>query len=135
MNFQNNGLSIWFDTDDAPAPQAASSLGDRWDLIIGVEPRSPNNLVLVNYRVNAGDTKTLRASELPGPWSGDTQYFRVTFPKLPPGATVKYLPFCQSAGRQVPAPSMRNLSASFRVPDLPSSSSTKPAPTPHTSPG
>jgi Protein of unknown function (DUF3237) len=108
MQFRNDGLTLSFDAETAPGPEG---------MTVTVQPRSASNVVLVHYCVNGDGAKTIRAHEIPGSRLADRQSFRVTFPRLPVGALVEYLPVCQNAGRQVPPPAVRDLPASFRVPE------------------
>jgi len=109
MQLRNDGLIISFVAEKAP---------EREGIVFTVEPRSPNNVVLVHYRINGDGVKTIRACEIPGVWSAEKQSFQAVFPRLPAGALVEYLPVCQNTGRQVPPPSVRDFPGSFRVPDV-----------------
>jgi hypothetical protein len=109
VQFCNDGLTLSFDSGGVPSGEG---------LRITARPRNASNVVLVHYRVNDGRVLTIRAHEMPGPWSADKQVFQARFPSLPPGALVEYLPVCACAGRQVPSASVRDLSSAFRVPEL-----------------
>jgi uncharacterized protein DUF3237 len=109
VEFCNDGLTLSFNADGVPPDDG---------LEITIRPRNASNVVLVHYRVDGRGPNTVRASEVPDRWSSDEQIFRATFPALPSGATVEYLPVCQSVGRRVPPLSGRDLPASYRVPQV-----------------
>ena len=107
VNFTNEGLSPWYGTPDALAPDEDAVMPRRGtSVVIGVRPASPGNSVAVRYRVDGGQTQTIPGRELRTDYQRQTQYFGVTFPALPTGSLVEYAPMLSNAGRQVPAPHM-----------------------------
>ena len=96
MELNNDGLTLWYGTPDAP-------LTDR-TITVGARPAHPANAVVVQYRVNGGYISSLRASPM-APLSGQThQYFRAPLPELPEPARLELLPVLMCSGRQAPLP-------------------------------
>ena len=114
--FEHHGMTLWFGSEDAPAPEDTVSDGAGVMIMIGVRPADPGNAVEVRFSVNAGP-----AEVVPGRWarndpSTKSQYFRATLPALRVGDVVAYTAVCRCAGRRVPAYDNTPLSeASFRV--------------------
>lgn len=120
MRFSHEGLTLWYGTDDAPAPQDVGVPRDAVTITIGVQPPSPSNTVEVLYRVDQGLVHTLRAVLIHTDHAYDKQYFRATFPHFWTGNQVTYLPILFCAGRQVPdAVAAHSLPSSFRL-EIPS---------------
>lgn len=109
MHLSNEGLSLWYGTPDAHAPEDDTVL-PRSDvsLVIGVRPPNPTNSVAVRYRVDGGQPQTIPGRELRTDYQRQAQYFAVTFPTFPVGSLVEYAPQLSNAGRQVPAPHLRD---------------------------
>jgi hypothetical protein len=111
MNVSHEGLSLWYDTPDAPAPEAAGLVPrEGASLVLGVQPPNPTNTVVVRYRVDGGLVQTVSGRELRTDYARQAQYFGVTFPAFITGEVVEYAPILTCGGRQVPAP---HLSARF----------------------
>ena len=107
MNLSHEGLSLWYGTPDALAPEEDAILPRKGNsLVIGVRPASPTNSVSVRYRVDGGHVQTLPARELRTDYQRQAQYFGASFPPFPTGSLVEYSPVLSNAGRQVPAPHM-----------------------------
>jgi hypothetical protein len=107
VNFTHEGLSLWYGTPDALAPDEDAIMPRRGNsIVIGVRPSSPTNGVSVRYRVDGGPAQTLPGRELRTDYQRQAQYFGVSFPPFPTGSVVEYAPMLSNAGRQVPAPSM-----------------------------
>jgi hypothetical protein len=109
VHLSNEGLSLWYGTPDAHAPDDDAVL-PRSDvsLVIGVRPPNPTNNVSVRYRVDGGQPQTLPGRELRSDYQRQAQYYAVTFPSFPVGSLVEYSPQLSNAGRQVPAPHLRD---------------------------
>jgi hypothetical protein len=97
MECSNDGLTLWYDTPDAPL--------ERGSLTVGVRPASVTNAVSVRYRVDGGFVRSAAAAPLPLVSPAGDQYFRAPLPDAPAGALVELLPVFSSGGRQTPAPS------------------------------
>jgi hypothetical protein len=104
VNLAHDGLQLWYDTPDAPAPPAQVRFGNAASLTVGVQPASPINMVTVRYRVDGGRVRTLDAREIRTNYQTETQYFRADFPSGLAGTRVDYCPVASCAGRQVPRP-------------------------------
>jgi hypothetical protein len=94
MQAENDGLTLWYDTPDAP-------LGAR-SITVGVQPAHPANAVSVYYRSakdQLGFLRSVPAVLVPALAKGHAQYFRAALPET----AVEVLPVLSSAGRQVPA--------------------------------
>jgi hypothetical protein len=107
VRFNNEGLSLWYGTADAPAPAEGERVSrTRASLVVGVRPANPINRVVVSYRVNGGLVTTVPGREVRVDYGTDAQYFAVPFPRLRDGDVIEYSPTLSCAGRQVPAPSI-----------------------------
>jgi hypothetical protein len=105
VNLTHEGLSLWYGTPDAPAPGDLGLVPRRGaSLVVGVHPANPTNTLTVRYRVDGGREQSVAGREIRTDSDRQTQYFGVTFPELPSGKLVEYLPVLGSAGRQVPPP-------------------------------
>ena len=99
MRFSNGGHSLWFGTDDAPAPQGVVSSPQ--SIVVAVQPAHTAHRVDVRYRINNGLQRLLRTSLVDeNPLTG-VQRYRAGFPSLPSGAIVQYAPVLSSLGRTV----------------------------------
>jgi hypothetical protein len=103
MNLAYDGLSIRYDTPDAPAPTGRVADTSTISLTVGVEPPNPGNAVDVRYRVDGGPFRTLVARENQTDYSRGVQYFSAKFPINIPGKKIEYYVVATCAGRQVPA--------------------------------
>lgn len=121
MTFCNEGLTLWYDTPDAPAP--LSNEVDRRQgatLMVGVCPPSPSNTVAVHYSVDGQKARLLAGRHLRTDHGAGRQYFQADFPPMPSGELVRYLAVLSCAGRQAPAAATlasagwENMSSSFR---------------------
>jgi hypothetical protein len=107
VNLTHEGLSLWYGTPDALAPDEDAVMPRRGtSLVVGVRPSSPANSVAVHYRVDGGTVQTVPARELRTDYQRQAQYFGVSFPPFPKGSLVEYAPMLSNGGRQVPAPHM-----------------------------
>ncbi|MGB8699516.1 MAG: DUF3237 domain-containing protein [Thermosynechococcaceae cyanobacterium] len=119
MQFTSQGLTLWYGTPDAPAPQETMAAHDEMCVCVGVAPSSLSHTVSIRYRIDGGMERMFYAPLWHTDHGTGKQYFKGCFPRLPPGALVEYGVFCQSAGRQVPSPDqVVSLPASFKVAGL-----------------
>jgi hypothetical protein len=116
MRFEHEGISLWYGTPDAPAPEGVIEIGSDIAITIGVHPTDASNKVDLLYCINQGPIETVAAKWLMHDLSSNAQYFRVSFPALRAGDTVEYTVICRCAGRQVPSPNdAEDFTSSFRV--------------------
>lgn len=104
MRYTHEGLTLWYGTEDTPAPEGIVDLTDNLSVMAGVSPANPSNTVSMLYRVNEGIEHTIRATLLRNEFSAGKQYFKAAFPMLPRNSKVEYTIKCESSGRQVPDP-------------------------------
>jgi hypothetical protein len=95
MQLTNEGLTLWYDTPDAPVTDSSVTVGAR--------PAHPANVVVVQCRNEGGFISSLRASEIPSGSARADQYFRVPLPS-PASSKLEILPVLMCSGRQSPAP-------------------------------
>lgn len=116
MQFSNDGLTIWFETEDAPGPTSARPLDQPPRLTVGVSPANPNHSVTIRYRVDGGLIRTLSAVLSRSNPAQNTQYFHACWPQGLKGKTVEYVAILRCAGRQVPdAATANSFSATFQL--------------------
>ncbi len=116
MRFEHEGISLWYGTPDAPAPEQVVRAGAEINITVGVHPVDSSNRVEIRYRVNQGPVETASARWLKTDPSGKAQYFRARFPGFRAGDIVEYLVICGCSGRRVPSPAEANkFASSFRV--------------------
>jgi len=101
MRFEHEGMSLWYGTPDAPAPQESVQASVGITITVGVQPTNAGNKVEVLYRVNQGATETVAAKWLRNDSYKKSQYFRASMPAFRSGDTVEYTALCCRAGRQV----------------------------------
>lgn len=106
---------LWYGTPDSPAPSGIVSGEQAVNVIAGVAPAHPTNVVRLRYRVNGGIEQTSQARLLRTDHANDNQYFEARFPYLPPGAKVDYALVCIRGGRQIPSPGDTTLPYHFEV--------------------
>jgi Protein of unknown function (DUF3237) len=95
MEHANDGLTLWYDTPDAPRVGGT--------IMIGARPAHPANAVVVRYRTQGQLTRVVPATVLPVARFDGAQYFRARLPDAPPGAVVEFAPVLSCAGRQTPS--------------------------------
>lgn len=98
--YSENGLAMWWDTADAPAPSGTVSAGETARVTVGVRPPGPANTLTVRYRVDEGRERELRGYPRPFGSRADRQYLVADFPALPGGSVVSWLPEIACAGRR-----------------------------------
>src|SRR5688572_11170595 len=122
MQLTNDGLTLWYATDDAPAPDGGEESRSGVSMTVAAQPASPGNAVAIRYRVDGGPERDVRAVLSRTDFARNTQYFRATFPDFWSGERVDYVPILSCAGRRVPDPTTGvRLPTSFRLTDLPPS--------------
>ncbi len=102
MRVEHDGITLWYGTADAPAPEAQVSSETPIAITIGVFPVDASNSVTVIYRINQGEVNRVPARYVKNGQNMQAQYFRATLPALKPGDKVEYMTLCRCAGRQVP---------------------------------
>src|SRR5260370_31794511 len=116
MHYEHEGMSLWYGTSDAPAPEGAVHVDTAVTATIAVKPADASNRVAVLYRVNQGPIETIAARWLQHDHTNKIQYFRVHFPAFRLGDTVEYTAVCHCAGRQVPdLAEAQQLRSSFHI--------------------
>jgi hypothetical protein len=115
MRLSHDGLTLWYGTEDAPAPEDVEVGRSGVAVTVGVSPANPSNAVSIQYRVDGGPLRTLPARLVRTDYPRATQYFRATFPDFWSGERVAYSPLLTSAGRRVPGPGADALGSSFRL--------------------
>jgi hypothetical protein len=125
--FSNESPRLWYGTSDAPAPVGVEAGRGGVSVVVGVRPASPNNAVVVRYRVDGGPVRLVRAILNRTDYERGVQYFRAVFPDFWSGSVVEYLPLLTVAGRQIgglstspPFPSSFRLGARPVLPVAPS---------------
>jgi uncharacterized protein DUF3237 len=107
VNFTHEGLSLWYRTPEAYAPEDDAVVPRKGAaLVVGVHPASPTNSVQVRYRVDRGAVRSVAGRELRTDFERQIQFYAVKFPDFPVGDVVEYEPLLTCAGRQVPAPNL-----------------------------
>ena len=116
MRIDQDGMSLWFGTADAPAPEGADAEGSSVAVTIAIHPPDASNNVEVLYRVNGGPQQSFPAGWFRTDQARKVQYFRAQFPPLRAGDVVEYSAVCRCVGRQVPiAAGAAEVTSSFRV--------------------
>jgi len=103
MRFDNDGVSLWFGTPDAPSPTDTVPAGAEITITIAVQPGDRSNKVEVLYRVNEGFEETVSATWSRNDAQANVQYFRARLPSRLAGDIVEYIPVCRRAGRMAPS--------------------------------
>lgn len=113
--YTNNGLTLWYGTEDAPAPPQGGTVSGDCNVTIAVQPAHPSNRVVIRYRIDGGAVRALSAILVSTDYTGGKQIFRALFPDLPTGAEVQYVPVLLCGGRQTPdVMTAHTLPSSFR---------------------
>lgn len=103
VRFSNELLTLWYGTEDAPAPVDGDAQGRQGvAMTLAVSPVSPLSTVTIRYRVDGGCAQTLRAVRIRSDLGRDVAYYRAVFPDFPAGESVEYLPMVACAGRSAP---------------------------------
>jgi hypothetical protein len=119
MEYSNQGMKLWYGTADAPAPLEGVVQPRRGNMVVvGVQPADPPNAVTVQYRVDDGPMRQVRAVKFKRDFTTGAEYFRAQLPDFWTGNVVTYLPIATAANRRAPsADCARTLSTSFRLAD------------------
>ena len=104
MVYSNDGLTLEYDTPDAPAPQGVQGQNNPVSVAAILKPLSPGNTVTIRYRVNGGPIRHLRAVAGRTDYRQNSQHFRATFPNFSLGQLIEYTVTGSCVGRQVPDP-------------------------------
>ena len=119
MRFENDGISLWFGTPDAPGPGDTIHPNTEVTITIAVQPGDRSNTVEVLYRVNKGSDEVANARWLRNDAKANVQYFRASLPPRSAGDIVEYIPICQRPGRKAPSEvDIQRTRSSFRIADL-----------------
>ena len=117
MKFSNEGLTVWYETEDASMSTKTGIVAQSLSLTIGVYPENPSNRVTVRYRVDGGLIRTISAILAQSNPTQKIQYFRASWPHTLRGDKVEYLVIFTCAGRQVPDTTIANtFPSSFQLP-------------------
>ena len=120
MRFDNDGMSLWFGTPDAPSPADTVPAGAEVPVTVAVHPGGRSNKVEVLFRVNKGHDETVNATWLRNDVQANVQYFTACLPSGLAGGLVEYIPVCRRAGRMVPSEDdIRRARSSFHVAEAP----------------
>jgi len=111
MRFQNEGLTGWYGTADAPAPCGEVDPGQDMTVVLGVAPAHPLNAASVRYSVDGGRAQTVVARRRHSDRTTNAEYFEASLPTLRPGQSIVYEPTLTRAGRRAPAPNAPMLTA------------------------
>jgi len=103
MRFVNQGLSLWYATPDAPAPEGAVPAGVEELVTVGLSPPDGSNWVDVHFRVNGGAVDTVPARWFRNDHVRGAQYFTARLPPFEAGDKVEFWVTAACAGRYVPA--------------------------------
>ena len=103
MRFTNQLLTLWYGTDDAPAPaDGRTEPPQDVSVTVAVQPVNPLNTVTIRYRVDGGGAQTLRAVRIGSDLDRNVEYYRAVFPEFRIGELVEYVPVVTCAGRSAP---------------------------------
>jgi hypothetical protein len=121
MRFTSDHLTLWYGTDDAPAPLDGSVQGRQGvSVTVAVQPPNPSNVVSVRYRVDGGSPRTAPGVLLRTDFQRGIEYHRTVLPDFRSGDRVSYLPALSCAGRSIPRQEVVPVfPSSFRVADPP----------------
>jgi hypothetical protein len=121
MRFTNDQLTLWYGTDDTPAPTDGAIEARRGvSVTVGIQPPSPSNVVTVQYRVDDGRLQTARGVHLATDHDRGIEYHRTVLPDFWTGQRVSYVPVLSCAGRCAPdLETAATLPSSFRLIDAP----------------
>ncbi|MEU9917799.1 neuraminidase-like domain-containing protein [Streptomyces sp. NPDC051001] len=103
MHLRHDGISLWYATDDAPAPAGLVEPELASRITVGVRPADASNRVEVVFRVGDGPAQVVTARRLVNSGVEQAQYFTAALPAFEPGDEVVYGVVCRCAGRRVPA--------------------------------
>ena len=134
MRYDQNGLSLWYGTPDAPAPEgdvlaAANGRVTGLAVTVAVHPIGARNTVEVRYRVNGGGGLKLQAPLAHIDVRSNAQYFIAHLPEFRVGDRIDYIGVTSWPGGQVPTPDVAStFPSSFRVVAAGQASTANPGP-------
>lgn len=102
MKFSNDGLTLWYGSEDTPSPGNLEPNLQGASVTIAVHPANVSNRAIIKYCVDRGVVQTIAATLSYTDYARGVQYFRATFPEFYGGENVEYIPVLFCAGRQVP---------------------------------
>src|SRR5262245_9350251 len=104
MRYDEDGVSLWYGTSDAPAPQGRIDVASSEQLVVtaGMRPPSASNAVDVVYRVNGGLPSRVAATLTSHDPYQQAQYFEAKLPVVRLGDTVEYRVVARLPGHQIP---------------------------------
>jgi hypothetical protein len=105
MRYDEDGVSLWYGTADAPAPQGTIDLARSEQAVVnaGMRPPSASNAVDVIYRINGGLPSRVTAALTTHDPHQQAQYFEAKLPVVRPGDKVDYRVVARLPGHQIPA--------------------------------
>src|SRR5262245_4343505 len=105
MRYEEGGLSLWYGTPDAPAPEGLvhGEGSGQVSVTAGMRPPSASNAVEVVYRVNGGAPSTVLAALAAHDALQQAQYFEAKLAALYGGDTGEYRGVGRAPGHQIPA--------------------------------
>ena len=86
--FTHDGLTLWYGTEDAHAPDHGETLPLDGTITVVVQPPHPGNRVVIRYSVNGGRGQVLQANLIATDYGRAKQVFRAVFLNLPSDAIV-----------------------------------------------
>ena len=105
MRFSNEGLTLWYGTDDASAPADGSTQSRQGvSMTVAIQPPNPSNVLTLRYRVDQGLVRTARGFRVRTDFDRGVEYHRAAFPDLLTGERVSYVAVASCAGRSAPDP-------------------------------
>jgi hypothetical protein len=118
VQLAHDGLELWYETPDAPAPDGTIEQRQGVLVTVAVRPSNLSNAVRVRYRVDGRGVETVSAPLVANDFQKRTQYFRAVFPTSCRGETVEYVPVVSCEGRRAPDPATAaSFPTSFRLGD------------------
>jgi Tc toxin complex TcA C-terminal TcB-binding domain/Neuraminidase-like domain/Salmonella virulence plasmid 28.1kDa A protein len=133
MRFEQNGISLWYGTPDAPAPEGdihASPAGRAIGIkgTFAVQPIGARIAVELRFRVNGGGGAKAPASLARTDVRTNTQFFVAALPEFRLGDTIEYIGVASWPGGQVPAADLAStFPSSFRIVAAGAGSSARPS--------
>jgi hypothetical protein len=122
MRLENQGLSLWYCTSDAPGPATVVPPGAEVPITAGVSPPDASNKIDVHYRTNGGTVASVSAAWFRN--TSDAQYFMARLPAFQEGDQVECWVTARCITKCVPADSAADAAVfSFRVPAVESDAS------------
>jgi phosphatidylserine/phosphatidylglycerophosphate/cardiolipin synthase-like enzyme len=104
MRLENQGLTLWYCTPDAPGPEGVVPTDTELRITVGLSPPDASNQIDVQYRTNAGAINHISAEWFRNDQSSGAQYFTARLPAFSPGDEVNWWIAARCSGRYVPAP-------------------------------